>query len=137
VRQPLPSLTIRNKRLQGEDALMHIIREEVNVKEVRFDETLEEKVALDTNVTSELKQEGRFRDLLRVIQGARKKEGFSPDEHVSLIVSTSDTGWELISTFKKQLMESATIDDIEHGNAKEDEYEFKDEEGSFFFKFKK
>ncbi|MEK7136206.1 MAG: class I tRNA ligase family protein, partial [Patescibacteria group bacterium] len=60
VRQPLALLTI--KELVDKD-LWSIIKDEVNVKKIKHNSELAEKIFLDTNLTEDLKEEGKARDL--------------------------------------------------------------------------
>ncbi len=80
VRQPLKELKIKNKEL-GEEYL-EIIKEELNVKFVTVDESLTEEVWLDTNLTPELREEGRVRDAIRAVQEWRKEKNLKPGEKV-------------------------------------------------------
>ena len=94
VRQPLASLKfiISNFEFQNQDELVEIIKDEVNVKEVVFEKGGEEKVELDTKLTSELKAEGNFRELLRNVQRMRKETKLIPSDVVELTIETSDEG---------------------------------------------
>ncbi|OGG79768.1 isoleucine--tRNA ligase, partial [Candidatus Kaiserbacteria bacterium RIFCSPLOWO2_01_FULL_54_13] len=91
VRQPLQKLTVNSKQLTEE--LIELIRDEVNVKEVVINNSLgKEEVALDTNVTPELREEGIIRDTIRLVQDARKAAKMRPGEHgsVSIVVPQED-----------------------------------------------
>lgn len=73
VRQPLSSLTIPSGL---PDAYELLIREEVNVKRIlRGSEVL-----LDTVLTDELREEGVVREILRLVQDARKAAHLRPGE---------------------------------------------------------
>ena len=78
VRQPLNELRIRSNEL-GEEFL-GLIQDELNVKKVTVNKNLESEVELDTNLTSELIEEGRVRDAIRTIQEWRKEQGLKPGE---------------------------------------------------------
>ena len=112
VRQPLSHLIVKSRFLKGKDAHIALILDEVNVKEVSFDDRLLEEVVLDTNITPELKKEGQFRDLLRSIQELRKDTGLTPSDSVLLRVQTSTEGRVLVETFVGELKKSALIRDI-------------------------
>lgn len=87
LRQPLSRLTIGNAL--SED-LLKVIAEELNVKEV----VVGAELSLDTNLTPELVDEGKARDLMRDIQGERKKQGLNPNDQVVVVVPTYPTSWE-------------------------------------------
>ena len=78
IRQPLSELRIKNYELGVE--YLELIKEEVNIKKVTVDESIAEGVALDTTITPELEEEGRFRDEIREIQDMRKEKGMQPGE---------------------------------------------------------
>lgn len=85
VRQPLASLSIGTTDMFGADtpgiaAFLELIKDEVNVKEVRF--MSETGVQLDTEVTEELLQEGLVREVRRLLQGARKDANLAPSDTV-------------------------------------------------------
>ena len=76
VRQPLASLSIP-RRSKLPDEYLSIVADEVNVKKV---ERAGDGIALDTNITDELKEEGLVRDTTREIQAFRKSQNMKPGE---------------------------------------------------------
>jgi len=100
VRQPLKELIITNYELGIE--YQEIIKEELNVKGVKFEKGEELKVELDTNITEELKKEGQYRELLRGVQDLRKKQGLNPNDVVTLYIETNVGGQELINSFNQE-----------------------------------
>ncbi len=111
VRQPLPALIVRDAALRDESELLDIVKDEVNVKEIRFDEHLEEDVALDTNITHELLEEGMLRELLRAVQGLRKDVGCEPGDTVRLAVkSDADEVTHVVGKFKVDLERGAAAE---------------------------
>ncbi len=84
VRQPLAALTLKSAKLKGKKALLEILMDEVNVKEVRFDAAQAAEVALDTTVTPALKEEGLLRELVRMVQDLRQDAGYSPKDQIVL-----------------------------------------------------
>ncbi len=95
VRQPLCSLFVKETTLKGKDECLSLIKDEVNVKEIVFQETLGKEVELDIEITPELKEEGTIRDFMRVLQDDRKKKGLTPKDIISLKVSSSEKGFIL------------------------------------------
>ncbi len=90
VRQPLLKLKIKNEKskIDIDEELLDLIKEEVNVKEVVFDSKIKKEMELDTEITEELEKEGKCRELLRNAKDLRKKLGLSPGVVVTHIVST-------------------------------------------------
>ncbi len=84
LRQPLASLTTLGV-ISPE--IQEIIKDELNVKSI-----LTGEFALDTNISKELEAEGTARDLMRDIQGARKKLGLSPKDQVAVELPASPSG---------------------------------------------
>lgn len=94
VRQPLAKLVYAGEELP--EFYKQVIMDEVNVK------TLEvgAEMSLDKNITPELKEEGFVRELVRLVQSARKKAGLNVDDRIRLMVSCSlsDKCCEILKT---------------------------------------
>ncbi|MGB3073025.1 MAG: isoleucine--tRNA ligase, partial [Candidatus Moraniibacteriota bacterium] len=100
VRQPLLELALEVGNLEIEAELIEIIKEEVNVKEVKLVLSPREdgegvvdvvefnnsviKVSLNSDITPELKLEMEAREIIRAIQEGRKKAGFNVEDRISL-----------------------------------------------------
>ncbi|HXK31871.1 MAG TPA: DUF5915 domain-containing protein, partial [Candidatus Paceibacterota bacterium] len=97
-RQPLQSLKVKNVKLKLDSELLDLIKEEVNVKEVVFDNKIKKEVELDTEISSELKEEGTIREIIRNIQEMRKKAGLKPKDEILVSYSGAD---ELTNILKK------------------------------------
>ncbi|MDD5760469.1 MAG: isoleucine--tRNA ligase [Candidatus Pacebacteria bacterium] len=82
VKQPLNELRIKSCKLKDKDELIQLIKDEINVKQVVFDNKLEKEVELDLNLTPELKREGIKRECFRQIQIIRKKANLSRDDEI-------------------------------------------------------
>jgi isoleucyl-tRNA synthetase len=108
VKQPLKSLTIKEK-LSKE--YLELIKDEVNVKDVLFGESL----ALDTEITEELKLEGDFREFLRFVQSLRKDANLKPEEKISIFVETDEYGKKIINTFTSMLEKVAGVSSVKFG----------------------
>lgn len=90
VRQPLQSLTLKDHSLRGKKELATLIMEEVNVKEVRFNEKNAEEVTLDTAMTHELREEGWRREFIRAVQELRQSAKLKPGDSITLAVEAPE-----------------------------------------------
>lgn len=86
VRQPLATMTVKSVLLKGKKELLGILADEVNVKKVTIDAKLKEEVALDTNITHELLEDGWFRELVRTVQGMRQDAKLTPRNLIAVYV---------------------------------------------------
>ena len=84
VKQPLLSVTF--KQVINEN-FFTLLKDELNVKEIRIDASQVEEVVLDTTITEELQREGDIRILIRSIQGKRKDLHLSTKDKVALTLS--------------------------------------------------
>ena len=110
VKQPLPALTI-NIELEAEYA--HVLRDEINVKEIHFNADMQERAVLDTTITSELKREGDVRELMRKIQDTRKEMGLVPEDRIILTVSGALK--TLVEGFEKEVCKTTGVSEIRTG----------------------
>lgn len=91
LRQPLSSLTTS---VQLSQELQDLLRNELNVKEVLTVKSDETQLTLDTSLTPELIEEGRARDLMRDIQGERKKLKLKPNIQIRVELPDWPLAWE-------------------------------------------
>lgn len=96
VRQPLASIKIKTKKLNFAKDLEELIIKELNVKKVSWEDSKdnEPSATLDLNLTSELKEEGLARELMRNIQKLRKEAGLSVDEIVTISCPEWSKKWQ-------------------------------------------
>ncbi|MEX0649415.1 MAG: isoleucine--tRNA ligase [Candidatus Andersenbacteria bacterium] len=111
IRQPLAHMVsipvVVDRALDAlADEFNTIIRDEVNVKEHEFADSLpvkgeyvqseSGKVALNVQLTDELKAEGAARDIIRHGQMLRRKAGYALDERITVVLSTEDPALQTI-----------------------------------------
>ncbi len=81
VRQPLATLSIPG---EVSNNLAELIKDELNVKEIVMNAA---EIKLDTELTTELIQEGDVREFMRSLADARKEMGLSPKDMVTVVLS--------------------------------------------------
>lgn len=122
VRQPLRQLEIVAEKLKS--PYLEIIKDELNVKNIHYTLQIKigiTKVHLDTVITTELKEEGDYRELSRAMQNMRKQLGLTPDETVTVTVATDEAGRKLVQKFEAEIKKTVLASEIRFGenNGKE------------------
>ncbi|HSX01147.1 MAG TPA: class I tRNA ligase family protein, partial [Candidatus Saccharimonas sp.] len=105
VRQPLASVTVP----QLAEALAAMVADEVNVKKVTFGK----EVKLDTTITPELKAEGTVRDVIRLVQEARKTAGLRADDRIRLSLSVTGEVRAALETHAEVLKAETLADAVD------------------------
>jgi len=98
------SLTSTVTRLiEDDDEAEQLIKDELNIKEIEHEKAdkigVEIAIELDKKLTPELIQEGLLRELVRTINGMRKKVGLTIGDRIKIEYFTKDK--ELKSVFEK------------------------------------
>ncbi len=112
VRQPLTVLKLKAETPKLLKEYIEIIKDELNVKEVSYDEKIENEVELDTELTLELKQEGSYRELVRAVQDIRKQMNLVPSDVVSISLDTNSEGQELVEKFMDEFKKVVGAKDV-------------------------
>ena len=76
----------RPEKGNGGVEAIRLIKDELNIKKVKFVEGGELEVALNVRLTPELEAEGEARELVREIQALRKRKGCRLDEKITVVV---------------------------------------------------
>lgn len=115
VRQPLASLTLKSTKLRDKDELLDLLKDEINVKAIKFDEKLadEKGMKLDTVITPQLREEGVVREVIRAIQGLRASAKYQMSDEVVLMFSASDELSNLIQRNAITIKRAVTARTIE------------------------
>jgi isoleucyl-tRNA synthetase len=116
VRQPLALLKVQNLKskvqIQNSKELLGLVKEELNVKDIIFDEKIEKEVELDTTITNDLKEEGILREIIRNIQAMRKKAGFKPGDKILVQYSGEREISEILEKNKKFILEETKAENF-------------------------
>jgi len=112
VRQPLGVLKVKDESIGSNEALAQVLKDEVNVKEVAVDKSIETEVVLDPTITPELEKEGFVREFIRTAQSARKDAGLSPGDFVNLTVSATSDIQTVLTDYTKEIQRAARIASI-------------------------
>ena len=91
---------------------MQLIKDEVNVKQVIFDDKLEKEVEIDTEITPELKEEGIIRGCFRQIQVIRQKSKLFSSDKIVICFQGENSIIELLKKNEKQIKEGLRIEKI-------------------------
>jgi len=114
VRQPLASLQVTSNKLQ--DDYVELIKDEVNVKEVKFEKGEELDVKLNTDLNHDLIVEGIKRELVRAINNARKNSGMTIQDRAIIFYQTDSKDIkEAFKTFGEDIKKDTLADDIQSG----------------------
>jgi len=119
VRQPLALLKIKNSKseIRNSDELLELIKDEVNIKEIVFDDKIKNEIELDKRLTPELKEEGQIRDISRHLQDFRKEQGLKPEDKIFVWLSGPDALNAILEKNKALLLKEVRATQIFIGNS--------------------
>ena len=131
VRQPLQCAAYAGAKLA--EYYEQIMAEELNVKEIRWIESLDEHLAdyevaegaikpeswieISKQLTPELKREGLMREVIRHVQSARKKAGLQVDDRITLQLMTHDEQLRQAIDEHAELIAAETLATFGQGDA--------------------
>ena len=142
VRQPLSVIEIKPPKVKIDSEILDLIKAELNIKEIKLVEDPtqdknwvlekeEEKfINLNTFITSELKEEGMIRELVRIIQDLRKKQKYKPEDLIDLYVDCQKDIEKILEKAKENIMSQTRTKEIIFGRLESPDTEKKlDPEG--------
>ncbi|KKT57194.1 MAG: Isoleucine-tRNA ligase [Candidatus Giovannonibacteria bacterium GW2011_GWC2_44_9] len=117
IRQPLNFMYASDKfpwANLGSDYLA-LAKDEINVKNIVFSRHLVDKlVEFDLTITTELREEGLLRDLIREIQAARKAAGLTPKQKRSVKIEASPAEiFDILGKYSARIKKETNISDIQ------------------------
>jgi isoleucyl-tRNA synthetase len=108
VRQPLKEVVVTQAEVASNKGICELIKDELNVKSV----IMGKELALDLNITPELKEEGTIRDVMRFIQEARKEANLKPTDCIMVVFSGEGSLIDLLKKNQASLLKEARIEKI-------------------------
>ncbi len=121
VRQPLQELKVQSLKSKVNNEFVEIIKEELNVKNVSFDDfTFDEQaknmgevngiqLELDIKLTKDLKLEGQAREIIRAIQQMRKEADYQLDDRIKI---SYDRLSEVFKQFSDLIAKETLADEV-------------------------
>lgn len=134
VRQALAELEV--KGMQVEENFVEIVKEEVNVRNVKFVDGEEVAVKLDLELTPELEAEGFSREIARRVQAERKKKGLQKSDSIELELYVESDLQERLKEYLEFIKErtgSKNLDFVDDKNDKMIEFEVKGKDFAISF----
>ncbi len=136
-RQPLATfkISIANHGFLEGDGLLELIKDELNVKEVIFFEEIKQekgwslkeeggiKASLDINITTELKEEGAVREIIRHIQQMRKEASYKPIHKILIQYSSSESLNTVIRRNKEFITRETIAQRCELGEERNEDFD--------------
>ena len=118
VRQPLAKLTVRGADAKIRDErLLAILKSEINVKEIIFDSELASEVALDTEITPALREEGLVREVARMFQELRQKAELEPKDKIVAMMELPEKIMQVIDRHKTLFLADIGATTVEFGRS--------------------
>ncbi|OGN22573.1 MAG: hypothetical protein A2918_02315 [Candidatus Yanofskybacteria bacterium RIFCSPLOWO2_01_FULL_42_49] len=117
---------IQNSKPRKE--LLDLIRQELNVKEVVYDESQKEEMTLDLELSTALIHEGYARELMRQIQDMRKEAKYRLDDKVFCQWHSDDGGLsEAIRQFSDEIKKEVLLSEFKNSPHDDKAYDIEKE----------
>ncbi|GIW67535.1 MAG: hypothetical protein KatS3mg096_403 [Candidatus Parcubacteria bacterium] len=100
VRQPLKTLILKTK---FSPEVLEVLKDEVNVLEIKINPKQIEEIILDFEITPELKEIGILNDFVRFIQDLRQNAGLTPKEIVKVKIEANKILMNILNKRMKEL----------------------------------
>lgn len=120
VRQPLSLVKIKNNIKEN---ILDLIKEEINVKEIIVDNSINDEIELNLEITPELREEGLVRDVVRHIQQMRKEKGFVPKDKIVVLYQKSEFFDKIMLNNKDNILKDVLGVDLKQEESLEDSKE--------------
>lgn len=109
IRQPLSKLEHNYILTFPDNSYFNIMKDEVNVKEIKYNDDIEYEIKLDTNITPELKAEGNYREFMRSIQEKRKELNLAPGDKMALSIATIYKIYKIMLNLQEHMLRVAAV----------------------------
>ncbi len=120
VRQPLGELQILNSKFSMPEEYLQVIKDELNVKDVTFEEGKGAmEIKLDTEITEELRLEGTAREMVRNIQKARRKAGCEWDDKIITTYPRTEQNESAVESFRDYIKKQTLSVQLQSGEGYE------------------
>ncbi|HRR45755.1 MAG TPA: isoleucine--tRNA ligase [Candidatus Paceibacterota bacterium] len=112
LRQPLKTLILKDTALSSEEELLSILKDEVNVKEIKFDNNLNEELTFDFSLSEDLIEEGILREVIRKIQAFRGENNLLPTDKIVLGIIADKDLEEILKKNEEIIKKEALIQEL-------------------------
>jgi isoleucyl-tRNA synthetase len=124
IRQPLSDFIVDEELgVFKEKELKDLVREELNVKNFRFEVKVPDKIRLNDEITVELKEEGIIREIIHNIQELRKKSGLKPEDKILVGYSGDSELEKILDKNKKSVLKEARVKDLIQGEKQKEVFD--------------
>lgn len=129
VRQPLSEMYVKGKKMSLTQEFIEIIKDELNIKEVVFSETMPEgenwlsskegqlEVSLNKEISEELEIEGAARELIREIQKLRKDANVDWDALIDVQYMKSELYDKAVERFEEDIKAKTFVTNLTSGDS--------------------